>query len=496
MLGWLKNMVASWTSVGRRGIRASFDNISRDKRLDAYWANADGLSARAANSPDVRKKFRDRTRYEYANNSYCQGCVLTIANELIGRGPRLQMRLPGGNRDANRLIERLWTDWGNAACFNEKLHCMAQAIVRDGEAPARMFFNPASRSKLQLDLDIFEADRLATPWQTTFTPTELDGIRFDQFGNPTQYSVLRYHPGDIFQFGNPAAHDWIDARWILHWYRADRPGQVRGLPWISSCLGLFAQLRRWTLAVLTAAETAANFSAILYTEQSPETDQAEPRDLIPITAGMLMSLPGNWKMDQFDAKQPQATYDAFKKELLKEIARCLNMPFNVVTGDSSNYNYASGRLDYQNWHRMLRVSRSHFERTILEKIFSLWCEEVEVRGLLPSGLTAADLPHGWFWDAVQHVDPVKDGTGDALALVNNTDTLANICAAQGLDWEEVLEQRSIEQSRMRELGLTEMAVTSPKQAPQDLAQEDMPQPPPKQASQRFWDHCLHESSKN
>jgi Protein of unknown function (DUF2924) len=56
-----------------------------------HWAAADGLSASAANSPEVRRTLRNRSRYEIANNSYARGISLTLANDCIGTGPRLQM---------------------------------------------------------------------------------------------------------------------------------------------------------------------------------------------------------------------------------------------------------------------------------------------------------------------------------------------------------------------------------------------------------------------
>ncbi len=295
-----------------------------------------------------------------------------------------------------------------------------------------------------------EAEQLTTP-DLSFAANAVDGIRFDAYGNPVEYHCLRGHPSEV----SSAVYDKIPAQFFLHWVRPDRPGQARGVPWITPCLGLFAQLRRWTLAALTRAETAANYSAILYTESAPDgAEQADPWDEVDISMGTMVTLPSGWRMGQFESKQDGNEYGAFKRELLKEIARCLNMPFNVVSGDSSNYNYASGRLDYQNWHRAIRVSRASFERVVLEHVFREWLYEASrVRNFLPLSFNAAEVPHGWFWDAVQHVDPIKDGTGDSLALANNTDTLANICASQGLDWEEVLEQRGQEIERMRELGL-------------------------------------------
>lgn len=53
--------------------------------------NADHLSANAAASSEIRRILRSRARYEVANNSYAKGIVLTLANYVVGTGPRLQM---------------------------------------------------------------------------------------------------------------------------------------------------------------------------------------------------------------------------------------------------------------------------------------------------------------------------------------------------------------------------------------------------------------------
>ena len=45
-------------------------------------------------------------------------------------------------------------------------------------------------------------------------------------------------------------------------------------------------------------------------------------------------MPGGWKMSQIEAEQPATTYAEFKREILNEIARCLNMPYNVAAGNS------------------------------------------------------------------------------------------------------------------------------------------------------------------
>ncbi len=62
------------------------------------------------------------------------------------------------------------------------------------------------------------------------------------------------------------------------------------------------------------------------------------------------------------------------------------MPFNVAAGNSSGYNYASGRLDHQTYYKAIRVEQSHLERVILDRILAAWLDEAAlIPGLLPDG---------------------------------------------------------------------------------------------------------------
>ena len=72
-------------------VRAGYDLARTTDANRKHWAYADSLSADAANSLEIRKKLRERTRYEVANNSYVKGIVKTLANDTVGKGPRLQM---------------------------------------------------------------------------------------------------------------------------------------------------------------------------------------------------------------------------------------------------------------------------------------------------------------------------------------------------------------------------------------------------------------------
>ena len=72
-------------------LQAKYDAAQTTRENIRHWIMADGLPADAAANSDVRKKLRERSRYEVANNSYAKGIVLTLANDCVGTRPRLQV---------------------------------------------------------------------------------------------------------------------------------------------------------------------------------------------------------------------------------------------------------------------------------------------------------------------------------------------------------------------------------------------------------------------
>jgi capsid protein len=148
-------------------------------------------------------------------------------------------------------------------------------------------------------------------------------------------------------------------------------------------------------------------------------------------------------------------------------------PTFVAAGNSSGYNYASGRLDHQTYFKAIRVEQSHLECVVLDRILHAWLDEaVLIPGLIPSGLPPfTTWESQWFFEGREHVDPSKEASAQATRLANHTATLAEEYARRGLDWEEQLRQRAKEVALMTELGLAP-ANTIPAEAPSQEEEED------------------------
>ncbi|MDI1342837.1 MAG: phage portal protein [Pseudolabrys sp.] len=433
-------------------LRARYDAAADAPENRKHWANADALSPNAALSPNVRRTLRIRSRYEIANNSYAKGIVDTLAHDIIGIGPQLQVN--GPNSEA---IEALWNEWARSVSFADKLRLTVRSAAESGEVFLRFVRNDMVMSRVQLDLRLYEADQVAAPG--LFAPlTNGDGIEFDGFGNPLRYSILKAHPGSGSSDSLQA--DPVPASQVIHYFRMDRPGQLRGIPWMTPALPLFAQLRRFTLAALTAAETAASIALAIGTDAPAQDDGQDPEamDTFDLERGSVTVLPPGYKLSQVQPAQPTASYEMFKREILNEMARCLNMPFNIAAGNSSSYNYASGRLDHQTYDLSIRVLRAHIEAIILDRLFAeFYREAVAVARALPGSvrLDAAIIPtRTWIWQSREHVDPAKEASGQQTRLLNGTTTLRAECAERGDDWREVLAQRARERDELARLGLS------------------------------------------
>src|SRR5262245_7677729 len=96
-----------------RHASSKYEAAETDSGNERHWANSDGLSGRAANSPEVRRKLRERARLEFDNGGNCKGPIETIAHDMIGTGPRLQLKPPSSvpEESARAIARKFQDDW-------------------------------------------------------------------------------------------------------------------------------------------------------------------------------------------------------------------------------------------------------------------------------------------------------------------------------------------------------------------------------------------------
>lgn len=426
-------------AASQRHVRASYDAARNLADTSNHWADVDRLDADSANSREVRATLVSRSRHEIANDGYADGIAQTYANDLIGIGPKLRMQT--GSTGFNQLVEAEWNLWCKAVMFRRKLWCMGHAKHGDGEGLGIIVRNPGVRHPVKLDLRLIETEQCQTPYLPFGAVNYIDGIECDEFGNPAFYDILPTHPGSNRGVYSTAAPEKVRAEFVLHWFKLRRPGQHRGIPECASTLNLGAAARRWREATLNHAELIAKFTLFLKTLFQPEElDAVSPLSTLEIASGLMQALPNNVEPHQLDAKQPAQTYEMFHNSLISERGRPISMPRNKSQCDSSDYNYASGRLDHQTYYGTLDVDREDGTDLVLDPLFELWFRDAVIEfgwlGGNPDALSRGASNHAWDWPKHQVADLGAEASANDTKLKNGEKSLTRIYAENGEDLED------------------------------------------------------------
>lgn len=455
--------------AARGVIRASYDSIARTPENARHWQWADHRAADASLNPQTRIALRSQARYELCeNNSIGRGLVETLVTDTIGdTGPRL--RVTQFSKRVNREIEKAWTRWCAATGFVEKIETNQTATITDGEGLIRFVNNVTVDDPVTLDVQLVECDHLRSPqFEMEVSEVYVDGVHLDRFGNPYLYDLLRHHPGSDYWHGvDLFSYDTYSHHQIIHTFRQIRPGQHRGVPEFAPALPLFAFLRRFTLATVSAAETAASVSQVVESD-APIPDELEEEyaaatfekylDTIPIDRNSATVLPNMWKLKQFAAEHPTTTYKMFKRELINEIARCVLVPTNIAMADSQDSNMSSARFDWLGYERKVKKRQAWLARRVLDRVFSEWLVEAALVGAIPPVAarfvldkfyqwgtrgTSRYVEHSWSWNNLRDADQKDAADSQRVKLQNGTTHRAKEYEQEGLDI-EIEDQKAAE----------------------------------------------------
>lgn len=414
-------------------LRMKYDAAQTTSQNELHWMQADTMGPLSANSYEVRRKLRSRSRYETSNSGYLKGITLSICNDTIGRGPRLQVTDQRFAPSLRAKIDAKFAEYAQAIKLRKKLWQMRYARCETGETFAFRQWRPRVDDAVKIDWKLFEADQISNFNIMAYGTREIDGIRYDGNGDPTEYYLLKEHPGDsaVARLYDPSG-TWIGYENVIHWFRQERQWS-RGVPETTATLPLWALLRRYTLAVVQNAEIAADFTVLLKSMQSANinpfngttSDPSTWFDAFPIDRGLMTVLPDQYDLAQLDPKQPVTVYDVFVSALIQEASRPLLVPRNHALGNSGGYNMSSGTLDRQSYRAAIQEVRDDCQDECLDKIYKEWWyeairtpnyfeEEISlgesialIIDRLPS-LRNKPPQSTWRWDEVpEHTDPLK-----------------------------------------------------------------------------------------
>lgn len=436
-----------------------------------------------------------RSRDLNRNNGLMAGGMQTLRDNVVGATLRLSAtpdyRLLGWSREQARewgnFTEAKFRSWFDttecdAARALNGLSLTLQAFggaMLNGDSVALPLWLPRPGAAWSTRIQMVEADRLKTPQELSHREDIRGGIRLDRFGAATGYCILKEHPGDLISIrASMQAYEFVPAytnwgrRRVIHLNDKERTGQTRGRPVVSSVMSEFHMAGKYANNELQASLANSLVAAFL----TSDMDQSEVENVFgtdvsgawqdfmkkkpsvrQMDGAAILPLPPGAKLESFSPGRPNPSFEAFMLSSLRSIAAGMNMPYELLVKDFSKTNYSSARASLLEAWRYFNGRRRWLTDYWLRPLYELWLEEAVNAGEIEApdfyknryAYTRARFifgGRGW-------VDPVKDANASQIRMDGNVSTLEQECAEQGLDYEEVLDQRALEQRMMAERGL-------------------------------------------
>jgi lambda family phage portal protein len=359
---------------------------------------------------------------------------------------------------------------------------------------------------------LVDPDRLSNPYQAMDSRNLRGGVEINDHGAPIAYHVREAEQNDWFLAIESNTWERIERYdedgWlrVLHDFDRDRVGQHRGIGVFTPVLSHAKMLASYYGVELQAATVATIFGTYV----SSPYDPALVQDALGVGDGeelpLYQSLRAEWAnsrpaylngvriptlapgeaLESVQAGHPHGNFESFAHEMQRMIAATLGVSAEQVTQDWSKTNYSSARAALLEAWKTLTRRRDEFSLNFATPMYGSWLWEAFELGELP-------LPNGappyiemrsaysrctWMGVARGWIDPTKEKAGAVMGMDAALSTLKRECAEQGLDYEEVLHQRSMEIKLMKELDLPmpDWAVGLTAQEIQRSGDDDVPKP--------------------
>jgi lambda family phage portal protein len=149
--------------------------------------------------------------------------------------------------------------------------------------------------------------------------------------------------------------------------------------------------------------------------------------------------------------------DGFVKSMLRAFAAGVGINYNVLASDLENVNYSSlrqGALEDRDTYES--IQHTYIDEVALP-MFEAWLRmalDLGQIGRLPmDGFDRFNkpvmIPRTWRW-----VDPLKEVSGKEKELQLGITTRTRLCAEQGIDFEQLVDERKREEELLRAAGIT------------------------------------------
>jgi lambda family phage portal protein len=381
---------------------------------------------------------------------------------------------------ANKAIENSWRDWGRPencdasgrSSWPELQRQALRACIGDGEVLVRILWgvrNPWRFSIMLHDAEMLDV-RLVEKNQQTGNWIK-QGVEVDQWNRPVAYWVKDYKGPRSNGLEIVNRHIRIPASQMLHVFRPEMVGQVRGLPWLAGALQTCKMLDGYLEASLAAARVGA--AQVLFFERElgaegfkgDEEDPETGDQTVNLEPGEANELPPGVKIANWAPPYPHGEMPEFVKVMLRRIGSATGVSYTSLANDTGDSNFAGARQGLIEERAHYKALQGWWISAFCEPIATAWLRQALLARQVLHPVTGAPLPadrldkfspHRWAAPRWDWVDPLKDAQAKKLLVEMGATTESAVIRELGLQPDDVWDerQREIEERQRRKIRTT------------------------------------------
>lgn len=453
-----QQLTASGTELQRKPQqqRLAYAGAKRDR------SNYDWNAARTGPNKEIwgaAQLLRDRSRDLVRNNPHARKAVEVLASNIVGTGIRAKCTHP--DETVRRTVDELWARWQEECSAESDLEwtglqtLAVTSWLESGEVLVRRRWRRLEDGlAVPLQLELIEADQL---WEYKNEPlptggTIVQGVEFNPIGQRENYWILRRHPGEYDAIQTTITVTTMVARVpavdICHLYRATRPKQVRGVPWLSTVIMALRDLDQYQVAERVRKRSQAGMVGVII----PADDATYDADSTDAVGTAMTDADGNIVDDlepgsffvarngkdvRFSTPVSDAGYSEWMTTQLRMIATGCLVTHEQLSGDLSQVNYSSIRLGILEFQRLVDVLRRQIVVPLMCKRVWRWFIEAAI---LAGELTGSveDYPCTWVMPHREEIDRETAVRAAILEMRAGLRSRTDEIVARGDDPDEVL----------------------------------------------------------
>lgn len=392
----------------------------------------------------LRRQSRDLRR----SNPYAWKALTSLTSNMVGVG--FQANVETGDEALNTRVEALWALWAETSDFDEQLDFAGQCWqVTDAWLEGGEVFvlreTERTASGIPLSLRVVESELCdSLRVEETEARRIVSGVEFDARGKRAAYWMRTAHPDDLTSLVGVNDSVRVPARDVAHVYLPQRPGQVRGLPWLAPVLLPLREIDDYRAAERMRKRIESCMVAFVSGGEGDPNPGGMAQEVIDVATGLPTGRvsPGliarvPWGQE-VRMHSPAATggYAEWLRAELQGAAAGMGVSYEQL-GDLSQTNYTSLRAGLIEFRRLVMALRSHvLRRMLLQRVWGWFLEACYLVDLLPRRV--GGYPVTWVPHRFESVDRAKDAAADVLELENLLTDYPTKLGELGRDWRQVV----------------------------------------------------------